>query len=120
SAIEQDFLQNEISGSAYKYQKDIESGDKIIVGVNKYEDEEESPENIFEVDDSIRVKQTEKLKDLRAKRDGEKVQALLSQIESSAGGTENLMPLIIESVENMVTLGEISDALRKVFGEYKG
>jgi len=119
SAIEQGFIQDEIARSAYKYQQQVESGEKIIVGVNKFAMEEHATPEIFRIDDSIRKVQTERLQALRAKRDNQKVQALLQQLETQAGTTENLMPLVVTAVENLCTLGEIADTLRKVWGEHR-
>jgi len=119
SAIEQNFIQNEIAKSAYEYQRQIESGEKIIVGVNKFQVSEENKVPGFKIDDSIRTIQSDKLKALKAKRNNEKATACLVAIKNAASTTTNLMPLVIEAVENYCTLGEISDELRKIFGEYK-
>ncbi|HEY1030509.1 MAG TPA: methylmalonyl-CoA mutase family protein [Flavipsychrobacter sp.] len=119
-AIEQGFIQEEIARSAYKYNKDIETGDKIIVGVNKFASKETEVTPVFKIDDSIRVVQSEKLKALRAKRDAAKAAACLQTIKDKASTTENLMPAVIDAVENLCTLGEIADTLRGVWGEYKG
>jgi methylmalonyl-CoA mutase N-terminal domain/subunit len=119
AAIEEGFIQNEIARSAYEYQRKIENGEKIIVGVNKFGAEQEVAIPVFRVDDSIREQQAEKLRALRQKRNNEKVLLCLQLIESKATDGENLMPAVIEAVENYCTLGEISDVLRKVFGEYK-
>lgn len=119
SAIEAGFMQDEIARSAYEYQRNIESGEKIIVGVNKFQVKETNTIPGFKIDDAIRTIQSDKLKALRAKRDQQKVQALLQKIEATAKTSENLMPIVVEAVENLCTLGEISDALRRVFGEYK-
>ncbi|MBI5857512.1 MAG: methylmalonyl-CoA mutase [Sphingobacteriales bacterium] len=119
SAIEQGFIQNEIARSAYEYQQKVESGEKIIVGVNKFHAEEESPIPILKIDDSIRQKQIEQLKQFKQNRNHPKVDSLLQQLNDKAASGENLMPAVIESVENHVTLGEIADELRAVFGEYK-
>ncbi|MBL7682893.1 MAG: methylmalonyl-CoA mutase [Flavipsychrobacter sp.] len=119
-AIEQGFIQEEIARSAYKYNKDIETGDKIIVGVNKFTSKETNDTPLLKIDDSIRVVQSEKLKALRAKRDNVKADASLATIREKALGTDNLMPAVIEAVENLCTLGEIADTLRGVWGEYKG
>lgn len=119
-AIEQGFVQEEIARSAYKYNKDIETGDKIIVGVNKFTSKETNDTPLLKIDDSIRVVQSEKLKALRAKRDNVKADASLATIREKALGTDNLMPAVIEAVENLCTLGEIADILRGVWGEYKG
>ena len=119
SAIEQGFMQNEIAHSAYEYQRGIESGEKIIVGVNKFQAAETGKTPGFKIDDSIREIQSQKLKLLRDKRNKEKAKASLERIRTCAKGTENLMPAVIEAVENYCTLGEIADELRAVFGEYK-
>ena len=119
NAIEQGFMQNEIARSAYAYQKKIESGDKIVVGVNAFTGGQEIAPPSFRIDDNIRQLQSNKLKTLRAKRDNEKVTSCLKKIEEHATNNENLMPVVIDAVENFCTLGEIADALRSVFGEYK-
>ncbi|WP_295117345.1 methylmalonyl-CoA mutase [uncultured Chitinophaga sp.] len=119
SAIEQGFIQDEIARSAYTYQKQIENGEKVIVGVNKFTVQQEEAPEVFRVDDSIRRIQSEKLASLRQRRDNDKAQQLLARIEATAKTTENLMPLVIEAVEHYCTLGEISDTLRKVWGEYR-
>ncbi|WP_440132755.1 acyl-CoA mutase large subunit family protein [Chitinophaga sancti] len=119
SAIEQGFVQDEIARSAYLYQQEIESGEKIIVGVNKFTVKEEGTPEIFRIDDSIRQVQTERLEELRTRRDHEAVKAILQRLEAAAHTEENLMPIVVEAVETLCTLGEIADTLRKVFGEYK-
>ncbi len=118
-AIEQGFIQDEIAASAYKYQKDIESGDKIIVGVNKFQTEETYTTPSFKIDESIQKLQTAKIAALKEKRDSEKVAQCLERVAACARGTDNLMPAVLEAVENYCTLGEISDTLRNIFGEYK-
>ena len=119
AAIEEGFMQNEIAKSAYEYQRNIESGKKIIVGVNKFLVDEKNTTPVFRIDESIQKIQTDKLKALRAKRDNTKVIACLKTINEMAVSGENLMPAVVEAVENYCTLGEIADELRKVFGEYK-
>lgn len=119
NAIEEGFIQNEIARSAYQYQRKIETKEQIIVGVNKFQVEEESPISILRIDDSIRNLQVEKLKRLRDNRDNARVDQLLQQLNDIAVSGENLMPAVIEAVENKITLGEIADELRSVFGEYK-
>jgi methylmalonyl-CoA mutase N-terminal domain/subunit len=119
AAIEQGFMQDEIGKSAYEYQRLIESGEKIIVGVNKFQTAETYATPSFRIDDSIRQVQIEKLDSLIQSRNPANVTACLKNINAAAQGTENLMPLVLEAVENYCTLGEISDELRKVFGEYK-
>ncbi len=118
-AIEQGFMQNEIAASAYQYQKAIETGEKISVGVNKFQSAEINKTPGFKIDDSIQKLQADKIKSLKEKRDNTKVSACLAKLNAAAQGTENLMPVVIEAVENYCTLGEVADTLRKVFGEYK-
>lgn len=120
AAIEQGYMQDEIAASSYAYQTDIESGEKIIVGVNKFTVQEPPMENLFTVDDSIRTQQMAKLQTLRNERNNEAVQQHLRRIEEAAKGSENLMPHILTAVESYATLGEIADVMRGVFGEYKG
>ena len=119
AAIEQGFMQDEIARSAYEYQRQIETGDKIIVGVNKFQSKEYSTIPGFKIDDSIRDVQCNKLRLLKARRDNIKVASCLAQINNAAVNNNNLMPVVIDAVENYCTLGEISDELRKVFGEHK-
>lgn len=119
-AIEQHFMQDEIARSAYAYNKAIEDGSKIIVGVNKFTSEELSKPPGFKIDDSIRIQQSAKLAKLRAERNNEAAQNCLDTIRRQATTTENLMPAVIDAVENLCTLGEIADTLRGVWGEYKG
>jgi len=119
SAIEQGFIQNEIARSAYEYQQKIESGEKIIVGVNKFQAEEANSITAFRIDDSIRDVQTKKLQSLKKGRDNPKVDQCLQELNDRASGTENIMPAVLSAVENKCTLGEIADTLREVFGEYK-
>ena len=119
NAIEEGYIQNEIARSAYEYQRKIENNEKIIVGVNKFQVEEEAPIPILKIDDSIRSLQVEKLARLKENRDKAKVDQLLQQLNDKAVSGENMMPAVIEAVENKITLGEIADELRSVFGEYK-
>jgi methylmalonyl-CoA mutase N-terminal domain/subunit len=119
AAIEEGFMQNEIAKSAYEYQRNIESGEKIIVGVNKFQTEEKNTTPVFRVDESIQKIQTDKLKALRSKRDNVKANSCLKILHETAKGNDNLMPAVLDAVENYCTLGEIADELRKVFGEYK-
>ena len=120
AAIEQGYMQNEIAASAYKYQNEIQSGEKIIVGVNKFTVEEKPLQDVFSIDDSIRQLQIDKINKVKAERDNEKVKAILKTLETNARGNVNLMPTILEAAENYATLGEIADVMRGVFGEYTG
>ena len=118
TAIEQGFIQNEIAKSAYEYQRKIETGEKIIVGVNKFKNEQNILPPSFKIDDNIRQLQINKLKLLKEKRDNLKAMACLKTIKDKTISGENLMPAVIDAVENNCTLGEISNILRDVFGEY--
>ena len=118
-AIEEGFIQNEIARSAYDYQRNIETGEKIIVGVNKFGIKDEASIPVFRIDDSIREHQVEKLKALKERRNALNVKNCLETIRQKAVANENLMPAVVEAVESNCTLGEIADELRSVFGEYK-
>jgi methylmalonyl-CoA mutase N-terminal domain/subunit len=117
-AIEQDYIQQEIAASAYQYQNDIESGEKVLVGVNRFIQQEEIAQNIFRVNDSIRMQQIEKLIRLKKRRNNNDVSQALQNLAIAAKGNDNLMPYILTAVECYATLGEIADTLRNVFGEY--
>jgi methylmalonyl-CoA mutase, N-terminal domain len=119
SAIEQGFIQEEIARSAYIHQQQVESGGKIIVGVNKFQSAEEGPIPGFRIDDSIRQLQIEKLAALKRRRDPARIDSILQDLNDKAASGENIMPVVIHAVENLCTLGEIADTLREVFGEYK-
>jgi methylmalonyl-CoA mutase N-terminal domain/subunit len=119
-AIEEGYIQREIAQSAYKYQNDIASGDKVIVGINKFTSEEKPLINLLKVDDAIRAFQIDKLNKVKAERDNNKVVQSLAKLKNNAMGTANLMPAILEAVECYASLGEIANTLREVFGEYKG
>jgi methylmalonyl-CoA mutase N-terminal domain/subunit len=118
AAIEEGYIQNEIAASAYQYQNEIESGESILVGVNKYIDEEGVKPEGFRVDDSIRKVQIDKLIQLKADRDALAVDNALLELSSSVKNGLNTMPFIIKAVEVYATLGEIADTFRREFGEY--
>jgi methylmalonyl-CoA mutase N-terminal domain/subunit len=119
AAIERGYPQKEILSSAYEYQKEVESKDRIIVGVNEYTIEEELSWDILRVKPEVEERQRKKAKNLKSRRDNGKVKEALDKIKTHAGGNENLMPLIIEAVKAYSTNGEICDALREVYGEYR-
>jgi methylmalonyl-CoA mutase N-terminal domain/subunit len=119
SAIEQGFIQEEIARSAYEYQRQIETGEKIIVGVNKFQVTDQGSIPGFRIDDSIRQVQTEKLDSLKRRRNPARVDSILQDLNDKASSGENIMPVVVEAVENFCTLGEIADTLREIFGEYK-
>ncbi len=118
-AIEQGFMQNEIQNAAYAYQKAVESNEQLVVGVNAYEVEEEIDLEQLQVDPRIEQQQKERLAALRAGRNADKAMALLEQLAATAKTDENLMPLLVECVENELTLGEICGVLRGEWGEYQ-
>ena len=119
AAIEQGFIQREIQESAYAYQKSVESGDRIVVGVNKFQVEDEKLPELLKVKPEVEAQQRTQLKELRQQRDNVSVQAALQQLGEAAQTDANLMPAIIAAVRTYATLGEICDVLRQVFGEYE-
>ncbi|GAB1463430.1 acyl-CoA mutase large subunit family protein [Pedobacter sp.] len=118
NAIESGYMQQEIASASYQYQQEIESAQRVIVGVNKFTQKEERFDEMLNIDESVRVTQIEKLKKLKAERNNEAVAAALLNLKNKARGTENLMPFILLAVEEYATLGEIANCLREVFGEY--
>jgi methylmalonyl-CoA mutase N-terminal domain/subunit len=118
-AIEKQFYQTQIAESAYKYQMAIEKKEKIVVGVNEFQVEGEEPPEILRVDESIRGKQIQRLNNVRAQRQRKTVEPDLEQLRRAARTEENLLPRILACVESYATVGEISDALRSVWGEYE-
>jgi methylmalonyl-CoA mutase, N-terminal domain len=117
-AIEKGFFQSEIRANAYRLKKEADAGERVIVGVNKYEEEEEQPE-LLRVDGRIEIQQNKAIKKLRASRDNKKLEKALSAMESAADTDKNLMPYIVTSAKAFATTGEISNTFRKVFGEYR-
>ena len=104
---------------AFRFLQKIENEERIVVGQNRFQVEEEKPGGLLRVDPSVRVLQSDRLRDLRAKRDNEKVEKSLKELKTTAEGYGNLMYPIIEAVKAYATLGEICDVLREVFGEYQ-
>ncbi|MBV9542911.1 MAG: methylmalonyl-CoA mutase, partial [Chloroflexi bacterium] len=118
AAVEAGYVQSEISDAAYEYQRQVEQGQRIIVGTNRFQSEGEPTPQLLHVDPSVRERQCARLRELRARRDGERCQQLLNGLERAAQRDDtNLLPLIVEAVEADCTLGEISDAFRHVWGE---
>ena len=118
-AIERGFIQQEIQESAYQYQKQIESGEAVVVGVNQFRSNESASPSLLRIDPAARQSQLKRLAGVRSSRDPKVVEALLKRIQDTARGSENTMPVFIEAVESNVTLGEICDALREVWGTYQ-
>ncbi|MBL7164742.1 MAG: methylmalonyl-CoA mutase family protein [Anaerolineales bacterium] len=119
AAIEQGYIQSEIQEAAYQYQQAVERQDQIMVGVNKFEIQEDIELERLAVDPAIEISQRDRLTKLRAGRDAQRVNELLAHLEKAANGDENLLPLFVECVENDITLGEICDVLREIWGEYQ-
>lgn len=118
-AIEKGYVQKEIQESAYRYQKEIESNDRIIVGLNKFQVKEEKQKDLLRVDPSVGEQQVARLSQLKAQRNNDAVTKALQEIKQAAQGEANLMPPIIGAVRSLATLGEICNTLREVFGEYE-
>lgn len=119
AAIERGYIQNEIQNAAYAHAKKVETGEAVIVGVNKFRQEEEKPPVVFRIDPEIERQQVERLRDLRASRSASTVEAALAGLKQATRGTDNVMPRILACCESLATVGEISDCLRGVFGEYR-
>ena len=117
-AIERGYVQQEIQNSAYEYQKAVDEKQAIVVGVNSFTLEHENPVPLLHIDEALERKQVERVRTLRAKRDQAKWAAAVKRVEETAKSTGNLMPVIVEAVEANATVGEISDAMRHVYGEY--
>lgn len=120
AAIEKGYIQKEIQDSAYKWQMDVESGAKTIVGVNKFQIKEEPVKGLLRVDASVGERQKRKLAEMKQKRDNDAVKKTLADLETACkDANENLMPHILNAVRTYATLGEICGVMRKVFGEYE-
>jgi methylmalonyl-CoA mutase, N-terminal domain len=118
-AIERGFVQQEIQNAAYEYQQQVDRAESVVVGVNRFTVEDEKPIPILHIDESLERKQIERVQALRTRRHAKLWSESLKKIEDTAGSGGNLMPHIVAAVEAYATVGEISDTLRKVFGEYK-
>jgi methylmalonyl-CoA mutase N-terminal domain/subunit len=119
AAIEKGFIQREIQDSAYRYQREIERGERVVIGLNRFQVQEEKPKNLLRVDPALRLSQIEELKKMKSERDQDRVARALSELKRAAEGTDNLMLPILQAVKTYATLGEICDTLRHVFGEYR-
>jgi methylmalonyl-CoA mutase N-terminal domain/subunit len=116
--IETGYIQGEIQKAAYEYQRAVERGEQIVVGVNQFVAEEETAIPTMRVDPEVERAQVERVRALRARRDSVRSGAAVAEVDRRARSGENLMPAIVAAVEAYATVGEISDALRRVFGEY--
>jgi len=118
-AIKRGYIQREIRRSSYNHQKAVDAGEQVVVGVNKYTSDEPLDLELLEIDENVGRRQLERLKKLKSRRDNDKVRQILDRVRQAAGSEGNIMPVLIEAVKAYATVGEISDALRDVFGEYK-
>jgi len=118
-AIETGYVQREIQEAAYQYQRAIESQEQVVVGVNRFQIEAEAPVHVLRIDPALEQAQIERVRALRERRDAKITTAALNKLEQAAGTTENLLPRILECVESYATVGEISNTLRRVWGEYR-
>ena len=118
-AIETGYVQREIQESAYRYQKAIETQEQVVVGLNRFQVDEESPVNVLRIDPALEQAQVERVRALRARRDAQLTTGALNRLEQAAQTDENLLPHILASVEAYATVGEISNTLRRVWGEYR-
>ena len=119
AAIESGFIQTEIQNAAYEYQQSVERGETVVVGVNKFRQAEETSPVTFRMDPALERSQVERLREMRASRSASDVDATLGALEVAARGVDNLMPRIFDACAAKATVGEISDRLRGVFGEYR-
>jgi methylmalonyl-CoA mutase N-terminal domain/subunit len=119
-AIEENFFQREIADASFRYQSEVEAKQRIVVGVNRYEAQEEAPIELLRVDPALETKQIERVQSTRAKRDSAKVEAALTALKHGAAKDDvNLMPLIVDASREYVTMGEMCDALREVWGVWR-
>ncbi len=118
-AIERGYVQQEIQNAAYQYQQAVDHAEAVVVGVNRFAIDHEKAVPTQHIAEGLEQKQVERLRALRAKRDAKPCQDAIRAVEEAARSSENLMPRILTAVEANATVGEISDAMRKVYGEYK-
>ncbi len=120
AAIEDGFYQDRIAQSAYQAQLAIESGEDVVVGVNKFAGGKDAPVELLRVSDEIRAQQSDRLQALRQSRDAERWSAALDGVERAARGDENVVPHVLEAVEASASVGEVAGRLREVWGEFEG
>ncbi|MGH7909934.1 MAG: acyl-CoA mutase large subunit family protein [Thermodesulfobacteriota bacterium] len=118
--IEEGYINREIEDASYRYQREVEGKERIIVGVNEFTNVNEEPVEIHKINPEIEAIKRERLKELRSKRDNDKVKVALRRLEEAARGNENLMPFIVEAVRDYATIGEMSMTLERVYGRYRG
>ncbi len=118
-SVEEQYPQKEIGESAYRFQREVEQGDRLIVGVNAFKNEKSAPIDLLKIDEKVLHEQIDRLESVKRERNGAKVKAALAKVEAACRGTDNLMPPVLEAVKAYATLGEISDVFRKVWGQYR-
>ena len=118
-SIEKGFFQSEIRQNAYRLKKEVDSEERVLVGVNKFDEKSQGKQNLLRIDDSLGKKQERAIKQLRNSRDDKKTQSALSKMQNAAESDKNLMPFILDAVEVYATTGEISNTFREVFGQYR-
>jgi methylmalonyl-CoA mutase N-terminal domain/subunit len=120
AAIKENFFQREIAEASFQYQGEVERGERVVVGVNRYESEDEAPLDLLRIDPSLEEKQIERVRDVRARRDASRAEERLAALREAAGREdENLMPLIVDAARDYITMGELCDALRGVWGVWR-
>jgi methylmalonyl-CoA mutase N-terminal domain/subunit len=119
AAVESGYIQQEIQESSYVHQKQVESGDRVVVGMNRFQIKETRDQELLHVDPAVRDVQSRRIAELRGSRDTQKAQSSLERLRKTAAGEGNLMIPILDCVRSLCTLGEICDCMREVFGEYK-
>jgi methylmalonyl-CoA mutase N-terminal domain/subunit len=118
-AVEEGFPQKEIAESAYRWQREIETGERVVVGVNEFRTEGDDPIPLLRIDESVARAQTERLRAVRAERSADRVKETLAGVERACRDGANVMPPIIEAVKAYATLGEVCDVFRRVWGQYR-
>src|SRR5262249_13361066 len=111
--------QKEIGESAYRFQREVEQGERYVVGVNAFKSDKDEPIEILKIDEQVTHEQVDRLKKVRGERNADAVKAALAKVEAAARGTDNLMPPVLEAVKAYATLGEVCDVFRKVWGQYR-
>jgi methylmalonyl-CoA mutase N-terminal domain/subunit len=117
-AIKANFFQKEIANASYKYQQEVENGEKTIVAVNRFQQNDQSTTPLLKIDEEVAAEQMKKLNAIKKKRDNTKIEEELKKLQDAARGTENLMPYIIDAIRVYASIGEIINALKEVFGTY--
>ena len=112
-------MQREIEEAAYRYQREVEKEERVIVGVNRYETDDDPEMDLHTADETIQEQQTERLRELKESRGSKAVESSLADLKKAAEGTDNLLYPMKEALANLATLGEVSDTLREVYGQYR-